>query len=61
MNPLVRSMTYVLPSTHYVAIARQLFLKGWGLAQLWPYAAALLVIGLSLTTLAIVLFQKKLT
>ncbi|MBU0705528.1 MAG: ABC transporter permease, partial [Chloroflexi bacterium] len=36
MNPLVRSITYVLPSTHYVAIARQLFLKGWGLAQLWP-------------------------
>ena len=61
MDPLVRSMTYVLPSTHYVAIARQLFLKGWGLAQLWPYAAALLAIGLSLTTLAIVLFQKKLT
>ena len=61
MNPLVRSMTYVLPSTHYVAIARQLFLKGWGLAQLWPYAAALLAIGLSLTALAIGLFQKKLT
>ncbi|HEY71919.1 MAG: hypothetical protein B6I35_02170 [Anaerolineaceae bacterium 4572_32.2] len=61
MNPLVRTMTYALPSTHYVAIARQLFLKGWGLAQLWPYAVALLAIGLLLTTLAIALFQKKLT
>ncbi|RLC73223.1 MAG: hypothetical protein DRI81_15350 [Chloroflexi bacterium] len=61
MNPLVRTMTYALPSTHYVAIARQLFLKGWGLAQLWPYAVALLATGLLLTTLAIALFQKKLT
>ena len=61
MDPLVRTMTYVLPSTHYVAIARQLFLKGWGLTQLWPYAAALLAIGTSLTALSIRLFQKKLT
>lgn len=60
MDPLVRMMTFVLPSTHYVAIARQLFLKGWGLAQLWPYAVALLAIGLLLTTLAVGLFKKKL-
>jgi len=60
MNPLVRMVTYALPSTHYVIIARQVFLKGWGLAQLWLYAVALLVMGLLLTTLATGLFQKKL-
>jgi ABC-2 type transport system permease protein len=60
MNSLVRTVAYVLPSTHYVIIARQVFLKGWGLDQLWPYAVALLVMGLFLMMLSIGLFQKKL-
>lgn len=60
MNPLVRMVTYALPSTHYVIIARQVFLKGWGLGQLWPYAVALLAMGLFMTMLAVRLFQKKL-
>lgn len=60
MNPLMQTVAYVLPSTHYVVIARQTFLKGWGLAQLWPHAVALLVIGLVTMALAVGLFQKKL-
>ena len=60
MNPLMQTVAYVLPSTHYVVIARQTFLKGWGLAQLWPHAVALLVIGLVTMALAVGLFRKKL-
>ena len=60
MNPLMRQVAYALPSTHYVVIARQMFLKGWGLAQLWPNALVLLLMGLATTTLAISLFQKRL-
>jgi ABC-type multidrug transport system permease subunit len=61
MNPAIRTVAYVLPSTHYVVIARQVFLKGWGMTELWPYAVVLLVMGLFIMVLAIGLFQKKLT
>lgn len=61
MNSLVQAVAHVLPSTHYVIISRQVFLKGWGLDQLWPYAVVLLVMGLLLAALAIRLFEKKLT
>jgi ABC-2 type transport system permease protein len=61
MNSLVRAVAHVFPSTHYVIISRQVFLKGWGLDQLWPYAVVLLAMGLLLTALAIRLFEKKLT
>ena len=60
MEPLMRMEAYAIPTTHYVVIGRQVFLKAWGLAQLWPYAVALLVIGLMMMGLAIVLFRKKL-
>jgi hypothetical protein len=50
---------YSIPTTHYVIIARQVFLKGWGLIQLWPYAAALFAMGVLLTIAAVGLFQKK--
>jgi hypothetical protein len=36
------------------------FLKGQGLEVLWPYALALLVMGIVFLTLAILLFKKKL-
>ncbi len=59
MEPLMRLEAYSIPTTHYVIIARQVFLKSWGLAQLWPYAVALTGMGLFLTGLAVGLFRKK--
>jgi ABC-2 type transport system permease protein len=59
MNPVMQVGAYVFPSTHYVIIARQLFLKGWGTAQLWPYAIALLMMGLFFVAITVMLFRKK--
>jgi ABC-2 type transport system permease protein len=51
---------YMLPTTHYLTITRGLFLKGLGLDSLWPYAAALLAMGLGVTGVSIVTFKKRL-
>ena len=61
MEPLMRMEAYAIPTTHYVVIGRQVFLKAWGMDQLWPYALALLVVGLAVTGLAVGLFRKKLS
>ena len=60
MEPLMRMEAYAIPTTHYVVIGRQVFLKAWGLIQLWPFAVALLLIGVIALALAVSLFQKKL-
>jgi ABC-2 type transport system permease protein len=61
MQPLMKMEAYMVPTTHYVLIGRGIFLKGQGLETLWPYALALLGMGLIFMALAILLFRKKLT
>jgi ABC-2 type transport system permease protein len=61
MEPLMKMEAYAIPTTHYVVIGRQVFLKAWGLDQLWPYALALLLVGLAMTGLAVGLFRKKMS
>jgi len=51
---------YMMPTTHYLSITRGLFLKGLGLASLWPFAAALLAMGIGVTGVSIVTFKKRL-
>jgi len=60
MPPIMLTEAYSLPSTHYAAIARALFVRGVGLDVLWPYAAALFAQGVIFTGLAALLFRKKL-
>jgi ABC-2 type transport system permease protein len=60
MQPLMKMEAYMVPTTHYVLISRGIFLKGQGLETLWPYALALLAMGLVFMALAILLFRKKL-
>ena len=60
MAPIMKMEAYMVPSTHYVMISRGIFLKGQGLEALWPFALALLVMGIIFMTLAILLFKKKL-
>jgi ABC-type multidrug transport system permease subunit len=60
-EPIARVVACALPSTHFVSIARSLFLKGLGLLALWRSALALLGIGLACLTISLVLFRKKLT
>ena len=60
MQPLMKMEAYMVPTTHYVLVSRGVFLKGQGLEALWPYALALLVMGIIFLVLAIMLFRKKL-
>lgn len=60
MSPMMKMEAYMMPTTHYVTIARGLFLKGLGLGSLWPFALALLIMGTVVTAIAILTFKKKL-
>ncbi|MDH7485765.1 MAG: ABC transporter permease [Anaerolineae bacterium] len=48
-----------LPATHFIHICRSLFLKGVGLAELWPSATWLAVMGIGLLVFNILLFRKR--
>ncbi len=61
MQPLMKMEAYMVPTTHFVMIGRGLMLKGQGIDALWPFALALLVMGLLFMGLAILLFKKKIT
>jgi ABC-2 type transport system permease protein len=61
MQPLMKMEAFMVPTTHFVLIGRGVFLKGQGLEALWPYALALLVMGILFLALSILLFKKKLT
>jgi ABC-2 type transport system permease protein len=61
MQPLMKMEAYMVPTTHYVLISRGIFLKGQARETLWPYALALLAMGLLFLALAILLFKKKLS
>ncbi len=61
MQPLMKMEAYMVPTTHFVMIGRGVMLKGQGLDALWPYALALLAMGLLFMGLAILLFKKKIT
>ncbi|NOZ29753.1 MAG: ABC transporter permease [Chloroflexi bacterium] len=53
------AMSYSLPTTHFIVIARGLFLKGLGLPQLWQPTAVLMGMGLTALLLSILLFKKR--
>jgi len=58
---IMKLEAYLMPTTHYVLISRGIFLKGVGMAALWPYAAALFGMGLAMSFFAILVFQKRLS
>ena len=49
----------ISPVRHHIASATGLFLKGAGLPQLWPHAAALLGIGIAVFSGAWLLFRRN--
>lgn len=60
MPPEMKMEAYMIPTTHYLTITRGLFLKGLGISSLWPFALALLVMGIVVTGVAILTFKKRL-
>jgi ABC-2 type transport system permease protein len=60
MPLVIQKFTYVIPVRYYANIIRGVFLKGSGPAVLWPDGLALLLIGLTVLTLASLRFRKSL-
>jgi ABC-type multidrug transport system permease subunit len=52
-------VSYVMPSTHFVAICRAIFLKGASLVELWRPAVALLVLSAVWISLGVLMFKKR--
>jgi len=57
---LFRTGSYAIPVRYYAIILRGIFLKGSGLAMLWPEALTLFLMGVGWLTLASLRFRKRL-
>ena len=61
MPEVVQAFTYLNPLRYFLIVIRGIFLKGVGVAILWPQILALLVLGSLVLTLAVRRFHKNLT
>ena len=59
MPRAVQVITLINPVRYFVAIIRELFLKGGGLSVLWPEVRSLLIIGVCVFTFATLRFHKR--
>ena len=60
MPRAIQYVTYAIPVRYYAEILRGIFLRGSGLNILWPQALVLLVMGVSIMSLAALRFRKRL-
>ena len=60
MPEVVQWLTYLNPLRYFMEIVRGIFLKGTGMATLWPQMVALGIFGASVLTLSALRFRKKL-
>ena len=60
MPEVVQAVTYLNPLRYFLVIIRGIFLKGVGVAILWPQIMALLILGILVLTLAVKKFRKSL-
>jgi ABC-2 type transport system permease protein len=60
MPVVIQWITYLIPLRYFLEIVRGLFLKGAGVAELWPQALALFVFGVTILSLSVVRFRRKL-
>jgi ABC-2 type transport system permease protein len=51
-------MSYLVPATYMIDIFRGIILRGAGLAQLWPQALALVVMGVTVLLIAARRFSR---
>ena len=59
MPEIFQDITILNPIRHYLEIVRAIFLKGIGIDVLWPQFVALLLLGLTLLTLATLRFRRE--
>jgi len=60
MPPVMQWISFVNPMTYYLVVIRGTFLKGVGLAVLWPEVLALAGLGVALLALSVLRFRKSL-
>jgi ABC-2 type transport system permease protein len=60
MPTVIQWITYVIPLRYFLVIVRGVFLKGSSMAELWPQALALFIFGVSILTLSVLRFRKRL-
>jgi ABC-2 type transport system permease protein len=60
MPRAVQTITYLVPLRYYAEIIRGVFLRGSGLAVLWPEALVLLGMGVTIMSVASLRFRKRL-
>ena len=60
MPKVIQYITYLIPLRYFLEIVRGLFLKGSGLAELWPQALALFTFGVVILTLSVLRFRRRL-
>jgi ABC-2 type transport system permease protein len=58
MPVVIQKITYLVPLRYFIIIVRGIFLKGVGVAVLWPEILALLAWGLAITGLAVLRSRK---
>jgi ABC-2 type transport system permease protein len=59
--PVARAIAYALPTTHFIAISRGVFLKGLGVIDLWRQALILLGTGAVSLAGSLMLLKKKIS
>jgi ABC-2 type transport system permease protein len=59
MPRAVQMITYINPLRYFVAINRELFLKGGGFGVLWPEVRSLLILGVCVFSFAVMRFHKR--
>lgn len=60
MPVVIQWITHLIPLRYFLEIVRGLFLKGAGVAELWPQALALFIFGVAILSLSVVRFRRKL-
>ncbi|MBM4285933.1 MAG: ABC transporter permease [Deltaproteobacteria bacterium] len=60
MPEFFQYITYLNPLRYFITVVQAVFLKGSGLAVLWPHMAAMTALGLALLTLSVSRFRRRL-
>lgn len=60
MPDVLQWVSYAIPLRYFAQILRGIFLRGFGIAELWPQAAALAAFGIAFLTLSALRFRKRL-
>jgi ABC-2 type transport system permease protein len=55
----IRSLAQLIPATHFLEVSRAIYLRGEGVAELWPQIAILTVMGLALVAIALRTLESR--